>query len=315
LLVYRLYTNIKDIILELKKDVDIKDSKQIPNRIKESFMNEDTSYYQEIETQIRLEDLEKKIKKGYFTNPPSNDVDEIKSFFKNEYSQYSDLIFSSDYIKPHVQGRDVGGEIDSSVTSEIKDMLENSSEKVLKAKERHMQGVVEGVTGDSVYYDKEIALGRFDLNHVSDERDVEIITEVNEVVNRYSEENFNRPLVRLNLYHDDIAEVVKAGQTDPCPAQASIVFNSKELKKEGVDIEDITSDLRVKLREELQLPIQIPDEVNKIPDHRMVVDNKSLVFSESEWSDVNSKHKKDLKSAVGIPTADSISSKALSMKL
>lgn len=278
-------------------------------------MSEDTSYYQEIETQIRLEELEKKIKKGHFTNPPSNNVEEIKAFFKNEYSQYSDLVSGTDYIKPHIQGRDVGGEVDSSVTSEVKDMLENSSDKVLRAKERHMQGVIDSVTNDSVYYDKEIPIGRFDMNHVSDERDVEIITEINEVVNKYSEESFSKPLIRLNLYHDNVSEVVKAGQSDPCPAQASIVFNSKELKKEGFDIHDVASDLNTKLREELQLPVKIPDEVNKIPDYRMVVDNKSLVFSESEWSGVNSKHKKELKDAVGIPTADSISSRALSMKL
>lgn len=278
-------------------------------------MSEDTSYYQEVETQIRLEELEKKIKTGYFTNPPSNDVDKIESFFKDEYNQYSDLISGTDYIKPHVQGRDVGGEVDSLVTSEAKDMLENSNNKILKAKERHMQGVIDSVKNDSVYYDKEVPLGRFDINHVSDERDVDIITHINEEINKYAENNFDKPLIRLNIYHDDISEVVKAGQSDPCPAQASIVFNSKELKKEGFNIINIVSDLRETLNEDLQLSVNIPDEVNKIPDHRMVVDNKSLVFSESEWAEVNSKHKKELKEAVGVPTADSISSRALSMKL
>ena len=301
--------------MELKKHIAIKEGKQITNVIKENFMSEDTSYYQEVETQIRLEELEKKIKTGYFTNPPSNDVNEIKSFFKYEYNQYSDLISGTDYIKPHVQGRDVGGEVDSSVISEAKDMLENSNDKILKAKERHMQGVIDSVTSDSIYYDKEIPLGKFDMNYVSDERAVDTITQINEEVNKYSEDKFNKPLIRLNLYHDDISTVVKAGQADPCHAQASIVFNSKELKKEGFNVDDVVSDLRERLNEDLQLPMGIPDEVNKIPDHRMVVDNKSLVFSESEWSSVNYKYKKELKDAVGIPTADSISSRALSMKL
>jgi hypothetical protein len=47
----------------------------------------------------------------------------------------------------------------------------------------------------------------------------------------------------------------------------------------------------------------------------MVVDGKSLVFTESEWQDVPSKNKREFKEAIGAPTADKVSRAALSMKL
>jgi hypothetical protein len=278
-------------------------------------MNQDTSYYSEIETQIRLKELEAKIQKGQFTNPPSNDIDDIKSFFKKEYNQYSDLISSTDYIKPHVQGRDVGGEIDESVKTEMKEKLDEISDKIIKAKERHMESIIEGVTKDSIHYDKEAYVGEFDINYVSDERDSEIISEINEVVSEYCMKEIGRPLITMNIYQEDVSDAIKSEYSDPCIAKVAIAFNSKELKKEGVDIDDVISNFNTKLRDEKQLPVKISDDINKIPDHRMLIDNKNLVFTENEWSSVNSKYKKEIKSAVKAPTVDSISARALSMKL
>ena len=237
------------------------------------------------------------------------------TFFKKEYNQYSDLISSTDYIKPHVQGRDVGGEIDESVKTEMKEKLDEISDKIIKAKERHMESIIEGVTKDSIHYDKEAYVGEFDINYVSDERDSEIISEINEVVSEYCMKEIGRPLITMNIYQEDVSDAIKSEYSDPCIAKVAIAFNSKELKKEGVDIDDVISNFNTKLRDEKQLPVKISDDINKIPDHRMLIDNKNLVFTENEWSSVNSKYKKEIKSAVKAPTVDSISARALSMKL
>lgn len=261
----------------------------------------DNGYIEEVSKQSLVNELKEKVEGGDFT---------VSANRKENMERYGDIVKGTDYLKPHIEGNDVGGDLDSAVLEEMSEISDKAENRVLKAKESHMKDVLSSVNEDSIFYDKEIKLGIFEMNGDIDENSAHKLMKLQSIVNNYVNDRFEKPIIDLEIQSNDLPIYNRNSK-----AEVSIAFNSKELKKNGIRTDELLSEIETRSNNEGFSISSGNDKASKIPANRMKVDDKSLVFTKEEWGKVNPDLKNKFKEEVGVPTQSQLSNKGLSMKL